>query len=69
MLWKYCQTRNQAALREVENSDFILHQWSQMSSHSKFWAPNNKFMGFLKGNAGHQVTRNVLGLIGEPVLG
>jgi hypothetical protein len=47
-------------LREVENSDFILHQRSQMSSHSKFWAPNSGFMGFLKGSAGHQVIRNVL---------
>jgi hypothetical protein len=53
---------------EVENSDFILHQWSQISSYSKFQVPNNVFMGFLKGSAGHQVTRNVLGLIGEPVL-
>jgi hypothetical protein len=69
MLWKYCQMRSQATLREVENSDFILCRWSQMSSHSKFWAPNNEFMGFLKGSVGHQVTRNVLGLIGEPVLG
>jgi hypothetical protein len=60
MLWKYCQTRNQATLREVENSDFILHQQSKMSSHSKFWAPNNEFMGFLKGSVGNQVARNVL---------
>jgi hypothetical protein len=52
--------RNQATLKEVENSDFILHQQSQMSSHSKFWALNNEFMRFLKGSAGHQVTRNVL---------
>jgi hypothetical protein len=52
--------RNQATLREVENSDFILCQQSQMSSHSKFWAPNDEFTGFLKGSAGHQVTRNVL---------
>jgi hypothetical protein len=51
--------RNQATLREVENSDFVLHWWSQMSSYSKFWAPNSEFMGFLKDSAGHQVTRNV----------
>jgi hypothetical protein len=57
MLWKYCQKRNQATLREVENSDFILGWQSQMSSHSKFWAPNNEF---LKGSTGLQVTRNVL---------
>jgi hypothetical protein len=44
----------------VENSDLILHWQSQMSSYSKFWAPNSEFMGFLKGSAGHQVTRNVL---------
>jgi hypothetical protein len=31
-----------------------------MSSHSKFWAPNSGFMGFLKGSAGHQVIRNML---------
>jgi hypothetical protein len=61
--------RNQVTLREVENSDFILCQRSQMSSHSIFWASINEFMGFLKGGAGDQVTRNVLGLIGEPVLG
>jgi hypothetical protein len=53
----------------VENSDFILLRQYQMSSYSKFWAPNNKFTVYLKGSAGHQVTRNVLGLIGEPVLG
>jgi hypothetical protein len=41
---------------------------SQVSSHSKFWAPYNEFTGFLKGSVGHQVTRNVLGLIDEPVL-
>jgi hypothetical protein len=60
VLWKYCQKRNQATLREVEHLDFILFGWSQMSSHSKFWALNNEFTGFLKGSAGHQVTRNVL---------
>jgi hypothetical protein len=60
LFWKYCQMRNQVTFREVESSDFILCQWSQMSSHSKFWAPNNKFTGFLKGSAGHQVARNVL---------
>jgi sarcosine oxidase delta subunit len=52
--------RNQATLREVENSDFILYQQSQMSSHSNFWAPNNECRRFLKGSAGHQVTRNLL---------
>jgi hypothetical protein len=32
MLWKYCQMRNQATLREVgELGLFILHWWSQMS--------------------------------------
>jgi hypothetical protein len=61
--------RNQVTLREVENSDFILHRQSQMSSHSKFWDRNKEFTGYLKGSAGHQVIRNVLGLIGEPVLG
>jgi hypothetical protein len=60
MLWKYCQTRNQPIIREVENSDFILCWWSQMNSHSKFWAPINEFTGFLKDSAGHQVIRNVL---------
>jgi hypothetical protein len=62
MLWKYCQTRNQVTLREVENSEFILRWQSQMSSHSKFWALNNEFMGYLKGSPGHQVTKNVLGV-------
>jgi hypothetical protein len=59
-MWKYCQMRNQVTFREVENSDFILHQQSQMSSHSKCWTPNNKFTRFLKGSAGHQVARNML---------
>jgi hypothetical protein len=40
-----------------------------MSSHSKFWAFNSEFTGYLKGSAGNQVIRNVLELIGEPVLG
>jgi hypothetical protein len=38
----------QATLKEEENLDFILPLWSQMSSHSKFWAPYNEFTGFLK---------------------
>jgi hypothetical protein len=29
------------------------------------WALNKGFTGYLKGSAGHQVIRNVLGLIGE----
>jgi hypothetical protein len=33
------------------------------------WALNKEFTGYLKGSAGHQVTRNVLGLIGELVVG
>jgi hypothetical protein len=33
------------------------------------WAQNKKFIGYLKGSAGHQVTRNVLGLTGELVVG
>jgi hypothetical protein len=69
LLQKYHQMRNQVTLREVENLGCILCLWSQMSSHSKFWAPNKEFTGYLKGSAGHQVIRNVLGLIGEPVLG
>jgi hypothetical protein len=69
MLQKYHQMRNQMTLRDVENSGFILHWWIQMSSHSKFWALNKEFTGYLKGSAGHQVTRNVRRLIGEPVLG
>jgi hypothetical protein len=32
------------------------------------WALNKGFTGYLKGSAGHQVTRNVLGLIGELVV-
>jgi hypothetical protein len=32
------------------------------------WALNKEFTGYLKGSAGHQVTRNVLGLIGELVV-
>jgi hypothetical protein len=52
--------RKQVTLREVENSDFIICQQTQICSHSKFWAPNNEFMGFLKGSIGHQVKRNVL---------
>jgi hypothetical protein len=39
-----------------------------MSSHSKFWVLNKEFMGYLKGSAGDQVTENVLGLTGDPVL-
>jgi hypothetical protein len=30
---------------------------------------NKEFMGYLKGSPGHQVIRNVLGLIVERVLG
>jgi hypothetical protein len=33
------------------------------------WALNKGFTGCLKGSAGHQVIRNVLGLIGELVVG
>jgi hypothetical protein len=33
------------------------------------WALNKGFTGYLKGSAGHQVRRNVLGLIGELVVG
>jgi hypothetical protein len=54
--------KNQGTLREVENSYFILYQQFQMSSHSEFQAPVNKFMGFLKGSEGHQVKRTVLGI-------
>jgi hypothetical protein len=32
------------------------------------WAWNKEFTGYLKDSAGHQVTRNVLGLIGELVV-
>jgi hypothetical protein len=32
------------------------------------WALNKGFTGYLKGSAGHQVTRNVLGLTGELVV-
>jgi hypothetical protein len=32
------------------------------------WAKNIEFTGYLKGSAGHQVTRNVLGLTDELVL-
>jgi hypothetical protein len=32
------------------------------------WALNKGFTGYLKGSAGHQVTRNVLGLIRELVM-
>jgi hypothetical protein len=58
-------------LREVGELEFlfILCQQSQMILYLKFWATNSEFTGFLKGSAGHQVIRNVLGLIVEPVLG
>jgi hypothetical protein len=32
------------------------------------WALNKGFTGYLKGSAGCQVTRNVLGLVGELVV-
>jgi hypothetical protein len=32
------------------------------------WALNKGFTGYLKASAGHQVARNVLGLIGELVV-
>jgi hypothetical protein len=32
------------------------------------WTLSKEFTGYLKGSAGHQVTRNVLGLIGELVV-
>jgi hypothetical protein len=48
---------------------FILCHQSQMSSHSEFWALNKEFTRYLKGNAEHHITRNVLRLISELVLG
>jgi hypothetical protein len=33
------------------------------------WLLSKGFTGYLKGSVGHQVTRNVLGLISEPVVG
>jgi hypothetical protein len=32
------------------------------------WVLSKEFTGYLKGSAGHQVTRNVIGLIGELVV-
>jgi hypothetical protein len=33
------------------------------------WALNKEFTGYLKGSVGNQVTRNVLGLVSELLMG
>jgi hypothetical protein len=61
MLWTYCQTRNQATLREVEEPDFFILHWRYlMSLYSKFWAPRSEITGFLKGSGGDWVTGSML---------
>jgi hypothetical protein len=64
LLWKYCQTRNQVALREVGELGFsfyfILLWRFQMSLYSKFCVPSSEITGFIKGSTGDQITGNVL---------
>jgi hypothetical protein len=57
--------RNQATLRELR---FYFTPAVPDELILIIWALNKEFTGYLKGSAGHQVTRNVLGLIGELVV-
>jgi hypothetical protein len=59
MLWKHSQTRNQATLRGVENSDFIFMPVGS-DVCTCVWALNKGFKGYLKSSTDHQVISNVL---------
>jgi hypothetical protein len=62
VLWKYCQTRSQATLREVGELRFLKNFTPvvPMSSYLKFFIPSSKITGFLKGSAGDWITGNLL---------
>jgi hypothetical protein len=57
LLWKYCQTRNQAT--EKWRTQILFYAEGTRWAYNR-WTPFNEFTGFLKHGAGHQVTRNVL---------
>jgi hypothetical protein len=57
-LWKYCQTRNQATLRDVEELRFLLYfilcqhpRWGSTQNSE----PSSEITGFLKSHAEDQV--------------
>jgi hypothetical protein len=58
----------QATLREEENSQILFIPADPDVFTHLIWVLSKGFTGYLKGSAGHQVTRNELGLIGEGVV-